>query len=254
MIIYLTAVTALLLLLSFFIINLLWRSQARQLYFIKSIQEIKGRHEQELKRSQMEIQEQTFLEISNEIHDNISLNLSLCKLQLNTMNFRRPAEMTEKVNASLELISQTITDLNNISKSLDPDNISFNGLANAIKNEIRHLESSGKHAVDFQSKGISIVIGSPAELILFRIIRESLNNIIRHSRADLIEIRLNFTGCQLECCIKDNGIGFLPEKKLQGSGLNNMKKRAQQLGAHFELNSAPGEGTLVRIILTLPKP
>jgi signal transduction histidine kinase len=254
MIIYLTAVTAILLLLSFFIITLIRRSQLKQLHFIKSINELTALHQLSLQESQMEIQEQLSREISNEIHDNISMNLSVCKMQLVSLNFRKPADMVEKLKASVELISLTMSALNHISKSLNVDFISNYGLANAIQNELKQLETSGMFLLDFQVTGPSASLGNPNEFILFRIIRESLHNILKHANATAIEIKLNYKESYLECSIKDNGIGFNPEMPSAGCGLNNMKKRALMLDAALHISSVAGSGTQIKIILPLPKP
>jgi two-component system NarL family sensor kinase len=254
MMIYVTALTAMLLLLSLYIISMLRRTQLKEINSRNTMIQLKRGYEQKLKEVQLEMQAQIFREISNEIHDNISLHLNLCKLQLLSLNFRKPADMIEKLNSSINLVSRTITALSNISKGFDPEFIPAYGLANAIENEVKHLETTEMFKMDFRVTGTSSVMVHPTDLILFRIFRESINNIIKHANATSIEIVLIFRDDLFECSISDNGIGINPEKLTRGCGLRNMEKRAYLLGATLEINSVPGSGTQIKILLPLPKP
>jgi PAS domain S-box-containing protein len=88
---------------------------------------------------------------------------------------------------------------------------------------------------------------------LFLIFKESINNVVRHSECSEAEIEMKLAGAHLEYSIHDNGRGFGPEVASEGHGLASMRSRAQGIGAAFELASAPGEGTRIRISVLLPE-
>src|SRR6187551_1859556 len=87
----------------------------------KEMYDLKAQYERTLFQSQLEIQEQTFRNISQEIHDNIGQVLSLAKLNLNTMDCNNPEALQVKINDSKQLISKAIQDLRDLSRSLNTD-------------------------------------------------------------------------------------------------------------------------------------
>jgi len=93
------------------------------------------------------------------------------------------------------------------------------------------------------------------DLIIFRILQEVFNNIIKHSKAKEITIKLEYSGPGVRLQIMDNGIGFnvidLPEEQ-KGMGLMNIQKRAEIVGGEVFIQSQPGEGTFVDIFIPYP--
>ena len=92
------------------------------------------------------------------------------------------------------------------------------------------------------------------KITLYRIVQEACNNTVKYAKATKIQIELTFLENQIELVIRDNGIGFDREKKmkqtndqLNGFGLSIMKERINLLEGQFEIQSAPKEGTIVRI-------
>jgi signal transduction histidine kinase len=83
--------------------------------------------------------------------------------------------------------------------------------------------------------------------MLFRIVQESLNNVVKHAQAKQILIKLHYTNNNLLVSIEDDGIGFDVKKKSNGSGLSNISKRAQSIGGFINVNSSKSTGTIVQI-------
>ena len=89
-------------------------------------------------------------------------------------------------------------------------------------------------------------------MVLFRIVQESLNNTIKHSKAKNIKVSINYLQQHLKMQVNDDGAGFdadLLEASKTGIGLHNMKNRAALIGAFFSIQSAPNKGTTVFIEL-----
>nr|MBA4166471.1 hypothetical protein [Chitinophagaceae bacterium] len=190
---------------------------------------------------------------------NITLGLTLSKLHLNTLNYPNPTPFQEKINLSVDLISEAIRNLSNISKSLNADIIKKYGLLKSIENEIGNLEKTGKFKIDYEITGAPIFLEAKTELVIFRILQESFNNIIKHSNATGIAIALYYCPSHLSMSITDNGKGFSFNQANQvkkywgGSGLNNIQQRAVTIESECKIVSKMGEGTMIRIIVPLPQ-
>ncbi len=217
---------------------------------------MQSRFQQELLRTQLEIQEQTLKTISQEIHDNIGQVLSLAKLNLNTVDMTKQDELQEKITDSKNLVSKAIQDLRDLSKSMNTDNIEAIGFIRAIEYEMDMIRKTGfKTQLDIEGKMIRLE--PQKELILFRIIQEVLNNIMKHAEANAIEIKVNYAEKEIRISVSDNGKGFdltpLNENELSGFGLGirNMHNRAKLIGADFSMSSNIGNGTVVSLAVPL---
>ena len=209
-------------------------------------------HEKNLLQTQVEIQEQTFQEISREIHDNISLSLTLAKLNLNTLDWKNIGRLSDCIKSSTQIIGNAINELSNLSRSMNSEIIMNLGLHKAIKMEVDRVEQFAQIKIDFTIEGEPVFMDCQKELILFRIIQEAFNNIIKHSRATDVQLNFFYRTDHLNVLIADNGKGFIPaELNKQDrihSGLLNMRNRTKAFGGTLELNSSPESGTQISII------
>ena len=256
-IILLTIVTTIVLLfLLSFIAAVLFLYQKKNILYYKELEDVKNAYDKNLLETQLEIQEQTFQDISREIHDNIGLSLTLAKLQLNTINYSDENRIAENIDSSIDLISKALLDLSDVSKSLNSELIKNNGLYNTLKNETDKICRSGKYKIEFIEEGNIVFLSAHKELILFRIAQEALNNILKHARANKITITLKYETCHISLLVEDNGIGFEKaeiEKPGSGkinNGLTNMRTRTALLGGTLSIESSAGKGT--RISITSP--
>jgi two-component system, NarL family, sensor kinase len=207
-IVFIISTIALILLLLGFIITILYFYQSKQMAYQRELQEINFNYDRSLLHAQLEIQEQTLQDVSREIHDNISLGLTLSKLHLNTLNHQTDSGIDSKIEISVSLITEAIEHLRNISKSLNSDIIKNNGLIKAIENEIEILNSAGLFKVDFDIEGVPCFMDTQHELVLFRIIQESFNNIIKHAAAEQVRLIVHYQENAVHIKISDDGVGF----------------------------------------------
>lgn len=221
-------------------------------------QNLKTVTEKEILKSQLEIQEDIFNKISREIHDNISLGLTLSKLQIN--NFLE-SDQTNKnlLSSSVELITKSLIDLNDISKSLDANQLFAHGLVAVLEAEIAVISKSKLVEVDFNLRGETIFLESEKELIIFRIFQEACNNILKHAKAKNITIDLLYEINHVELKISDDGKGFNIEETMKSkeirkmSGLKNIYQRSEIIGAETFIYSTPKIGTTIHIKIPLKK-
>jgi signal transduction histidine kinase len=223
---------------------------------LDEFQMIELKFEKDLLKTQLEIQEQTLKNISQEIHDNISLSLTLAKLHLNTINMDAMTEKRDLIDSSIDLISKSLSDLNDLSKSLDGQVIEKYGLLHALEQETENMKKTGRLKIKLEIYGEPVYLDHQRELMIFRIVQESFNNILKHAEASSIDLELEYSEKDLSISITDDGNGFDVEKartskngKLS-SGLKNMSNRAQLIQSHIDIVSIPGTGT--KIILSTP--
>jgi signal transduction histidine kinase len=225
--------------------------QKKSIAFTSEKKLMETQFQQEILLSQLEIQEQTLKNISQEIHDNIGQTLSLVKLNLNTIDMEKPAVIPQKVDNSKQLVGKAITDLRTLSKKLHSDSILAAGLLKAIEFELGLVEKSGIYQTSLTINGEPVTLDAQKELILFRIVQEAMNNIIKHAHASTIAISANFAHNHLQLLIDDNGNGFkLPLEQgdiNRGIGLRSMENRVKLLNGQFAIETAPEKGTQIQI-------
>lgn len=237
------------------ILYLVYSYRRRQLIFIESLEKIQAAYEKNLLNAQLEIQEQTFQHISREIHDNISLALTLAKLQLNTLDRNGSLLSDPKIDQAINLLSRSIVDLNNLSRGLNTDLLQQQGLLGTVEEEVERIQNAGLFELEFIVNGTTQYFDTRKELMIFRIIQEAFNNIIKHAKASHVTLEMNY-GAEIAVMIKDNGSGFDVDmlKGSNQSGIRNMENRVKTLGGHLSVSSAPGKGSCIRFNIPIEQP
>ncbi len=230
------AVVLILVILAVFILLMLVYFNNRKLQNIREKEKLKEEFDQALLQTQLEVQEQTMKEISLEIHDNIGQILSLVNLNLKTI----VSGDVEKINNTSILVNKAITDLRSLSKSLNPESVGKKTLIELMKDELNMLERTGRFTTQLQVED-DIVLPASQLIILYRMIQEVLNNIIKHSEATEVKAIIK----KRKLIISDNGKGFLNDGSNVGLGLNNLKQRGKVIGANVIIESTAGKGTNV---------
>ena len=234
-----------------FILSII-RYKQKSLIYLKEKLLLQTKFQQELLQTQIEIQSQTLQTISQEIHDNVGQVLSLVKLNLGTIEDTENSSNQNKINDTKHLVSKAINDLRDLSRSLYGNKIAELGIADAIDNELKILQNSGQFKTSFKTTGEPFKPEPQKEMVVYRMLQESLNNVIKHSKAQNIDVVLNYTPQLFSLTITDDGIGFesdeLPEVSL-GMGLKSMKSRAALIGAKFSVQSSKNNGTSISIQL-----
>lgn len=202
----------------------------------------------ELLQAQLETQEQTFHSLSQELHDNIGQVLSLAKLNMSVIE-RSPNDGNEMISQTKTLLNTAINDLRDISKTLNTEYVKEKDIKESIDRELAMLRRTRKFSADFHISGTAFFIKAERRLILYRIIQETLNNIVKHAGATHIVINMAYSENLLEIKITDNGQGFDIESTSYGIGLMNIKQRSSMINSTFNIDSEPGSGTTLSIAL-----
>jgi two-component system NarL family sensor kinase len=232
-----------------FLFLMLFLQRRKSNKFIAERENMKRLFNEQLLKSQLEIQEFSFNAISMEIHDNVGQTLSLLKMQLNIIG--QKASLDQKILSEAKIsVSKAMSDLRDIAKGLNTDRITMTSLSDMVANELQRIGNTGVINVHIQIENQEIEIKNGKKLILFRIIQECLQNIIKHAQATKLEVHFNYLPDKLSITVADNGSGFnvlLAQENQQGLGLQNIFKRANIIGGEAILDSVIKQGTTILI-------
>lgn len=194
--------------------------------------------EKEITNSKIEIREETFRNISWELHDNIGQLITLAKVQMQNEGGKQEVG---------ETLSKALTELRSLSKQTNPDVLKAISFTTAIASEIDRFNRLNFLKANLKITGEEIDLGNKNEIVLFRILQEFFSNTVKHSKATKLNLSLNYKKNGLQIKVEDNGIGFdlngSEETEKSGIGLVNIAKRAELIGASSELESSIGKGT-----------
>jgi two-component system NarL family sensor kinase len=231
-----------------FIFILVTYSNKRKKTFIEEKKMLEILFKQQLLQSQLEMQEQTFDSISKEIHDNVGQVLSLAKVQVNIIEQKRTLDPVLLADVK-ESIGKAMVDLRDIAKSLNSDRIKQCSLPEMTNHELQRISRVGITKTFLHTEGKAQNVIEQKKLIIFRIIQESLQNILKHADAKKIDVLFYYDTDHLTCEISDDGNGFDPAiiSRKEGLGLQNMINRAALINGEVKINSIIGKGTTITI-------
>lgn len=212
------------------------------------------RHKTELLNARIDVQEQSMSLISEELHDNVGQLLALVKININGL--RSKPEITETgtlhlINKTKELVTKTINEVRYISHSLNSTLIQEQGLVQILRRDVEFLSDSAALETVLEVTGSPKSLTSEKELLIYRIIQELLQNVLKHAVATHVNISLIYGTDELTIVICDNGKGYDTNsvKTSDSLGLRNIRNRAVLLKALLEVDSSPGYGTKTRLVV-----
>jgi len=224
--------------------------QKRKNQLLIEKEEQKRQFEEELAKTQNEIQEQTLKNISWELHDNVGQLLSVAKMQLNMLHVDLPEAQQKKLSEASEILGKGLSEMRELSRTLNTDYVSNLGLQDSLEAEVSRFKRMNFLQIEYNFKGETIPIDKKDEIIIFRIFQECFSNCIKYSKATVLNIQVHFREKELYVSAVDNGVGFDQNEKSKGSGLMNMRKRAELIGGELSIISEKDQG--VSVTLTYP--
>src|SRR6218665_197301 len=201
----------------------------------------------ELAKAKIEIKEQTITTVSKDLHDNIGQILSVAVMQMNILLEDEKLYTTENLINVKFLVNKSLDEIRMLSKLMNGDIVLQSSFIEAISDDLDRIKQLKKIACKLQVKGEVISINKGHETIIYRILQESIANILRHSHSETIAIEILFDKKNCRITITDSGKGFDYEKNSKGNGLNNISTRAELIGAAFDIHSEMGKGSQITI-------
>jgi signal transduction histidine kinase len=222
----------------------------------RSTEEISRKNEQleELIVAIGQAQNEERWRIAQDIHDGIMQTLTGAIFELKALETApESAVVVPKMRTVRELLHQLETELRGVIQDLQPVQPEGGGLVDAVKDESRHLQL--RYGIDCRVRtiGRKRTLPQPAEVAALRIVKEALRNVQLHATATRAEVEVQFLSKDVRVRVRDDGAGFDPESTTDVRphfGISGMRRRAEEIGGSFELDTAPGRGTA--IVATLP--
>lgn len=231
-----------------FIISLARKFQSKHKAYEKSTEDLQQQHEQTLLQSYTDVQERTFEEIARELHDNIGQKLSLVNFSLTSIDATDIERTGRQIEDLKSIVSDSMSDLSNLNKSISNQILQANGLIYAIERELELMKKTGNFDIVFDVNGPSTFMSPASELMIFRVIQELLNNIIKHSKAKNVRMKIAYKNNDCHIDLFDNGVGVDTSTIVSdGLGLQNINKRLTMLKATYTCIPKLGEGTTIHI-------
>lgn len=217
-------------------------------------------YQKQLKKFSEELQnkiEEERNQISKTLHDSIGQSLSLLRIKLNSCkeDAVEPKQKKE-YEEFISTIEEIITELKSISHSLKPRALESMGLKMAITHLINDISEGTGIIGELNFADEDLRYDEKLEINLFRIVQESLNNILKYAQATKFGVQLINSKNSIRLIISDNGKGFNPEEVLKNSGLNggmgllNIKERVESFGGNLKIDSNEKDGTI--LIIEIP--
>jgi two-component system, NarL family, sensor kinase len=250
--------TIIILLLVAGIIIALFINQKRKFRYRQQLENQKKLFDEEILRTQLEIQTQTFETISRELHDNVSNTLSIALLNLNLAGDGLVAEKMNRIEETKSLLLEAKASVKDFSWSINPENIHTMGLSKSLVYLVGRLSKLKILTINFTVSGNEFDLESSRQIIIYRIAQEALNNCVKHGFGSIVNVDLDFSYPDFNLAIKDDGPGFDISQKLSsssethGSGLKNMISRAKMINADLRINSHSESGTIITLHYTVP--
>lgn len=212
---------------------------------------LRKRKDQEITRAIITTQEFERFQIGGELHDNVNQILAGVLLHLGMTKTTPVAEQAVWINQSIEYIHMAITEIRKLSHRLAPVSFDENSLKDTFEKLLKSINVDNRFNIKFSIDEVDhMQINGDIQLNLYRILQEQITNIMKYSKADVIEITLMLVTDAIRLRIYDNGVGFDIKKSKEGIGLNNIKKRSELFSGFYSLKSAPGKGC--EVIVEIP--
>jgi two-component system sensor histidine kinase UhpB len=216
-------------------------------------------HIESLAAQVLTVQEEERARLSRELHDEIGQSVTALKLLLDSALRRDAGRATSgQITAALRIAEELIEQTRELSRRLRPPQLDDLGLAAALRWHLARLSAPGSLRIEFEDRIGDARFPPAVELACFRIVQESLSNVLRHARASTVGVSLVQQSGRLELSVRDDGVGFPAEELLaqtgnSGSlGLLGMRERVAAAGGTFLIRSTECAGTEVYASFPLP--
>ena len=231
-------------------VSLAWQYRASQLKRAHAAQEA-------FSRRLIDSQEQERKRIAAELHDSLGQQLLIIKnwAALAVASLRNHDAAKEPLDEISSTAAHAIEEIRGIAYNLRPYQLERLGLTTALQDLVNEVAASSSIRLSAQVNCVDGVFAKDAELSIYRMVQEALNNTIRHSGATEVRIFVSRRAGGVEVTVQDNGRGFVPPSegssgsKRSGFGLLGIAERARMLGGQAAIQSSPGQGCTIHISL-----
>jgi two-component system sensor histidine kinase UhpB len=194
-------------------------------------------------------QEEERARVARDLHDEVNQSLTGVLLRLEAAREAAPPELRDQLNETKALANQAMRELLSLARQLRPAALDDLGLAAATASQVDQL-ARGEIEAAFAADGDLSDLDDDAQLVVYRVAQEALSNAARHSGASTVEVALRRReDGGVELTVADDGRGFAFDESEGGLGIAGMRERALLVGGELTIESRPGRGTSVHLIV-----
>jgi two-component system, NarL family, sensor kinase len=209
------------------------------------------KHQDIATKAVIEAEEKERKRIAGDLHDGVGQIMSAVKMNLSNFEnktYFKSEDDRLRFEKIIALVDESCKEVRSVSHNMMPNALLKSGLSSAVKEFVDKIDHSVLK-VNLYSEGLNQRLDSNIETVLYRVIQECVNNVIKHSGANQLDISLIKDNDGISATIEDNGKGFDPLLigKADGIGLKNIITRIQYLKGTVDFDTKPGKGTLVAI-------
>ena len=221
----------------------------------KQLQEEIFKQQENATKAILEAEENERKRIARDLHDGVGQLMSAAKMNLSALEAEIPFANNEQKKVYekvLQLVDDSCKEVRTVSHNMMPNALLKAGLASAIREFLNQIDIR-VIKIDLYTEGLNERLDIAVETVLYRVIQECVNNVIKHAEANHLDISLIKDVDGISATIEDNGKGFdsSNENMFEGIGLKNIKTRVEYLKGTVEWNSDKSKGTLVAIHVPL---
>jgi len=238
------------------VLGLLYRNNRQKRLIVEKDQLLKAEQIRFLERQQQVVSLQSMINgqesertrIAKDLHDGLGGLFSTIKMHFSTLQHEKEELKTDTLFVkSYELINSASEDVRRIAHNMMPEVLIRMGLVQAIQELCNSISAGKLLQVTLQHYGMEKRLNSSTEIMLFRIMQELLNNIMKHAKATEAIIQFNKEGSRLSVIVEDNGRGFMLQEKedKNSAGLASVESRVTYLNGKLSIDSQTGVGTTV---------
>jgi len=216
-----------------------------------AMQQAEIEHQLSTTKGIIEAEEKERKRIASELHDGVGQLFSAVKLNLSGLLDR--AHLTDPAmvtlgSKTLDMVDESCREVRLIAHQMMPGSVLKYGLYTAISDFISKIDPHNLK-INLQGSNMEARLNNNVETVLYRIVQECVNNVIKHARATSLDIKLQRQASKIHVTIADNGVGFntTDKSKFEGMGLKNIQSRVAYLQGKVNITSAIGKGTLIEI-------
>jgi two-component system sensor histidine kinase UhpB len=197
----------------------------------------------------LEAQERERARVARDLHDEVNQSLTGLALRLEAARAKAPPELAGELAEIRLVANQAMEELVALARQLRPTALDDLGLTAALASQAEDLERQSGIATSFGAAGEFADLTDDVQLVLYRVAQEALANAARHAGAESVVVRLARREAGVELTVSDDGSGFAFDEAGTGIGLEGMRERAMLVGGDLLIESRPGVGTKVRLII-----
>jgi len=213
------------------------------------------KQQEEATKAVIEAEEAERQRIAKDLHDGVGQMMSAAKMNLSAYEsnvFFKNEEEKQGFEKIIALVDESCKEVRAVSHNMMPNALLKNSLASAVREFVDKLDHK-KLKVHLYTEGLEERLDGNVETVLYRVIQECVNNVIKHADASNLDISIIRENRELTATIEDNGKGFdtSDKEKFDGIGLKNIQTRVEYLKGTVDFDSSPGKGTLVALHVPL---